>query len=192
MATARHMSGFRLGYVASDEASFLLSDHKELTTEAWFDNNLQKVVSVAAGRMTAAFNRRWQHRSLAPLDSACFDGRAFVLPVAEVANYFLWRARDWQRNSVAMYAQANFSPRQLHGKGVPEQHELLHTIGKNWTTDMSARERNGTFITPDYFETSDVLPNFADIDALISRAYPEGAPAAPAAPAPAASDGAQP
>ena len=55
--TANDMQGFKLGYVQSDEASFLLLDTDTLTTEAWFDLNLQKIVSISASLMTAYFNR---------------------------------------------------------------------------------------------------------------------------------------
>jgi len=36
----RSMQGFKIGYVQSDEASFLLTDYDKLTTEAWFDRRI--------------------------------------------------------------------------------------------------------------------------------------------------------
>lgn len=51
-ATAKELCenimGCQLAYIQSDEISLLLTDYKKLTTEAWFDYNLQKVCSVLA------------------------------------------------------------------------------------------------------------------------------------------------
>jgi len=77
-----------------------------------------------------------------------FDGRAFNIPLEDVPNYFIWRHRDWIRNSLAMYCKSFFSAKQLHGKNREEQHELLFSIGKNWARDLTWREKNGTFIFP--------------------------------------------
>lgn len=169
-STADDMQGFTLGYVQSDEASFYLQDDAQLDTEPWFGKDLSKIVSLSAAMMSVAFSR-------ALGDDCHFDARAFIVPHAEVANYFLWRAKDWERNSLSMLAQAHFSPKQLHGKGRADMHEMLHGIGVNWTTLLSTRERNGTYLVGTE-ERTDVLPKFQAIDALLpvpSRA-PESQP----------------
>ena len=38
-----------MAYTQSDEISLLLVDYKDIKTTSWFDSNLQKMVSVAAG-----------------------------------------------------------------------------------------------------------------------------------------------
>ena len=45
-----------LGYTQSDEMSFVLCDYKELDTDAWFVDNINKIVSVSASLATVAFN----------------------------------------------------------------------------------------------------------------------------------------
>src|ERR1043165_4311230 len=55
-ALADDMQGFKLAFVASDEASFLLTDYEKPSTEAWFGYDLQKVVSIAGAVMTRWFN----------------------------------------------------------------------------------------------------------------------------------------
>ena len=40
--------------------------------------------------------------------SAYFDSRAFNIPKEEVVNYFLFRQKDWERNSLSMYARTFF------------------------------------------------------------------------------------
>lgn len=162
--TAGEMQGFKLGYVQSDEASFLLTDYDTFETQPWFGNVQNKIESITASLMTAYFNRAMETSRL-----ATFDARAFSIPQEEIANYFLWRALDWERNSVQMYAQGHFSPKQLHGQGRADQHEMLHTKGLNWATDLSDQLRNGTFILRDGM-ASDVLPNYQAVAAILSRA----------------------
>jgi tRNA(His) 5'-end guanylyltransferase len=178
---AGSMDGCRLAYVQSDEASLLLTDFARPETEAWFAYDLQKVVSLAAAGMTARFAEGYldPDREM-PRHHAEFDARAFNLPREEVANYFLWRARDWHRNSVLMFAQARFSPKQMHGKKLPELHDMLHEIGRNWATDTNPQERNGTFIL-DGEVLTDVQPIYGSIAPLVEAAM--GAPGEPTCPA---------
>jgi len=172
-----HMQGCKLAYIQSDEASFLLTDWEELTTEPWLGNSLQKMVSVSSSIMTASFNKWWKDKSL-----AFFDARAFQLPKEEVANYFLWRAKDWHRNSIQMFARAFFSHKECHKKSLEDLHEMLHTKGKNWTTNLRAQERNGTFIykaadqggaSEGYKFDSWVLPTFEAVNGLVEKVLPK-------------------
>ena len=52
-----NIMGCKLAYTQSDEISLLLVDYEKLETQAWFDNNLQKMVSVAASMATMVFNK---------------------------------------------------------------------------------------------------------------------------------------
>ena len=52
-----NIQGCVLGYTQSDEISLVLTDYAELTTNAWFGNNLQKMCSVSASMATMAFNK---------------------------------------------------------------------------------------------------------------------------------------
>src|ERR1700733_5003490 len=45
--------GTAFGYTQSDEISLLLTDFTTETTEAWFNGNIQKIVSVSASIVTA-------------------------------------------------------------------------------------------------------------------------------------------
>ena len=53
-----NIQGAKIGYVQSDEISILLTDFDKLTTDAWFDYNVQKMVSVSASLATGKFNER--------------------------------------------------------------------------------------------------------------------------------------
>lgn len=129
----KNVAGCKLAYTQSDEITLLLTNNDKLTTQAYFDNNLQKIVSVIASEATAAFNdairKYYPNRK-----SAKFDCRAFVVPNDEVANALLWRQEDATKNSIAMVAQAYFTEKELHGlKGNQMQDLLMLKKEINWS-----------------------------------------------------------
>lgn len=142
MALVREAQGVAFAYVQSDEISVLLTDFATNTTEAWFDGNIQKIVSVAASVATAAFNSAYAgSRTSMP---AHFDARVFTIPDStEVENYFIWRQQDATRNSISGLAQAHFSAKQLHGVNNAGMQDLLVLEkGINWN-DRPAEEKRG-------------------------------------------------
>ena len=177
LVTAREIQGCKLAYVQSDEASFLLTDFDKLTTQGWFGYELQKIVSVSASLFTAHFNRFLDGKLSCANDEECspmygrlafFDSRAFVVPREDVSNYFLWRARDWERNSVQMLGQSHFSHGKLQGKKIPEIKEMLHEIGKDWESLQNV-VKNGTFVLPSAdapFECA-VRPSYSQINEFV-------------------------
>lgn len=157
---AADMQGFKLAYTQSDECTFVLTDYDTLTTQGWFDYRLSKVITIAASSFTAAFNHHYGSYA------AVFDGRAFTVPVDDVPNVFVWRQRDWERNSVQMLTRSHFSHRGCHGKSVPEMHEMLHSIGVNWA-HLNGQLKNGTYITKGGDEIHERL-NYGEVAALIN------------------------
>ena len=156
VALCKQIEGAQLAYVQSDEISLLLTDFADNQTQAWFDGNLQKLVSISASMATAHFNSfRWQRRPLeerGASDSpdllqeaiAYFDSRAFTIPdPAEVENYFIWRQQDATRNSVSMTAQTHIPHERLQGKTSDEMQEMLwQECGINWN-DMPSGFKRG-------------------------------------------------
>lgn len=144
-ALVRHIQGAKLGYVQSDEISILVTDYDAQETDAWFDGNIQKMCSISASAAAAHFNalrfERTKKQSI-----AMFDARVFTIPDAtEVANYFLWRAKDAARNSVQMYARSLFSHKQLHGKSVEAIHQMIKDAGNPAWHDQPQLVRHGIF-----------------------------------------------
>ena len=127
--------GSKIGYVQSDEISILLTDYDNFDTQAWFDNQIQKICSVSASIASVEFTEAFGRRGY-------FDCRVFNIPREEVTNYFIWRQQDWMRNSVQMLARSHFSQKQLHNKNVPAMHEMLHEKGVNWA-NLEDRFKNG-------------------------------------------------
>lgn len=150
-----NIQGCVLGYTQSDEISLVLTDYAELTTDAWFGNNLQKMCSISASMATLAFNKFFSEQvqdfmyaccdefgdNVLPekqddydnavkvyfnkLNAAMFDSRVFTIPKEEVCNYLIWRQQDATRNSIQSVGQANFSQKELHGKSCNNIQDML-------------------------------------------------------------------
>ena len=145
---AEDMQGTCLGYIQSDEASFVLQDWWEHQTEPWLGKRIQRVASIAASVFSVRFNACWQTLSgqAAPPRFAYFDARCFVLPEAEVCNYFVWRQRDAVRNSIAALARAHFSHKLLYGLDCDQMQELVwEETGINWS-ELPVWQKRGACI----------------------------------------------
>ena len=147
---AKEMAGFRLAYHQSDEVTFVLLDTATLQTQPWFDNRLSKLASVTASMFTAAFNAaihdRADRTSLWVRGPATFDARVFPVPLDDTPNVFVWRQRDWRRNSITMLASALCSHRELHGRSTAERLALCRERGRPWE-NLDPWEKYGTFVS---------------------------------------------
>lgn len=149
-----NIQGCVLSYTQSDEITLVLVDYQSREASAWFDNNIQKIVSVSASMATLAFNKAFLHNTWHYIEStmdtndrdinyedtltnkfstAMFDSRVFTLPKEEVANCLIWRQQDATRNSIQSVGQAYFSHNRLHGKDCNDiQDMLMLEKGVNW------------------------------------------------------------
>lgn len=172
-----NIEGCVLGYTQSDEITLILCDYKNLTSQAWFNNNIQKICSVSASMATMAFNlafrqnvKEWNVDCYADMDATClsrsrtqydkyvskfdkamFDSRVFNIPKEEVNNCLLWRQQDATRNSIQAVAQANFSHKQLEGKNCNELQEMLwQEKGINWNDCPTHLKRGSCCVKSTY------------------------------------------
>lgn len=143
----RQLQGCQVAYVQSDEISLLLTNYQTNDTQSWFENNIQKMVSVAASIAGVTFtmnsDKIWGNDEIKgpTRKPAYFDARAWVLPKEEVCNYFLWRQQDATRNSVQMVARTLYSHKQLDGKPNAELQELIFQKGVNWNDCPTSQKR---------------------------------------------------
>lgn len=156
------------GYTQSDEISILLHPYKKLDTCSWYGNNVQKMTSVSASFATGYFNEIYDWQKL--LDDngeltlrnptlngdffiptpiidklAFFDSRVFNIPEAEVANYFHWRQKDAERNSIQMLAQSLYSHKELDKKNSSDLQEMCFQKGYNWN-DLDTWKKRGSAV----------------------------------------------
>jgi tRNA(His) 5'-end guanylyltransferase len=173
------MQGCKALYAQSDEVTFVLDDSDSIETQQWFGGRQNKIESVTAAMMTAYFNKNWMksiylmersypYFSFERYSPAIFDARAFQCPKDDVANVFLWRVKDWERNSLSMFCNQFFSPKELHGQGRADQHEMLHKIGHNWATECTPQQKNGSWSSCDKADNFN-LTNYQEIDDYIFR-----------------------
>jgi tRNA(His) 5'-end guanylyltransferase len=165
----KNIMGAKFAYVQSDEISILLTDFDDISTQSWFDGNIQKMASISASMATARFNQLRTVRAYANINTdpiehgptafymsgaqvldiklAMFDARVFQIPYSEeVINYFIFRQQDATRNSISSVAQSLYSHKELHGKSSDEMQEMIFQKGVNWN-DFSYREKRGGVIT---------------------------------------------
>ena len=162
-----NIQGCQLAYTQSDEISLLLIDYQRFETSAWFDYEIQKMVSISASMATMVFNRVFSETvsdlkfdNTNPMDTyfeavysgAMFDARVFNIPKEEVTNYFYWRQLDASRNSIQMVGQANFSHRELQNKSCNDIQDMLMTQkGINWNDFPTYQKRGSCVIKEDYW-----------------------------------------
>lgn len=181
----KNIMGCKIAYTQSDEISLLLEDYERVETQPWFENNLQKIVSVSASMATMAFNRafadavneRYSYYTsinadewtgsieefdklfdnyFAKIGTAMFDSRVFILPKEEVCNYFIWRQQDASRNSIQMVAQSLFSHKQLQNKNCDQLQEMMFQEHNiNWN-DYATVYKRGSCVTKEQYTENDV------------------------------------
>lgn len=145
--TAKDMHGFVLGYMQSDEATFMLSDYERTETQGWFGYETSKIVSLSASLFTAHFNAHVQTLDAGKqFGLATFDARAFNVPLDDAPNVFVWRQKDWERNWVSMLARSQFSAKQLHGKS---RREVMEMVSPESLMFLEPVIEHGTFLFPD-------------------------------------------
>lgn len=190
IALCQEIQDAQLAYTQSDEVSVLLHNYKKFESDAWFGNQVQKMVSVAASIAGATFTANswcmWRESgagmpTVNDLEPAYFDARAFVLPEADVNNYFVWRQRDGIRNSIQMFASHHFSHGQLHKKSTSEMIEMCKSIGHDWHA-LPATHRQGRCVykhletvdgqTRSHFRVNADLPRFVDNPAFVNQFLP--------------------
>lgn len=169
-----NISGARFAFVQSDEITILITDFENEGTQAWFDNNLQKMCSISASMATAKFNElRFLgilldenskiagkpfdvhndlpydiiQRALKRFIPAQFDSRVWQIPSrTEVYNNFVWRQQDATRNSIQSVAQSLYKHQELNGKNTSELQEMIFQKGINWN-DYAPKYKRGRMIS---------------------------------------------
>jgi tRNA(His) 5'-end guanylyltransferase len=169
-------------FVQSDEITLflpskvLLGDYKDRWAHT-HSGRIQKLASLTSAYCTMKFNKHlremynnlfenWlintQNSSMMDkylsmlgekLDSAHFDARVFGVPSGEeVFNAFLFRNRDYIKNSKSMYAQTYCSHSKLMNKNSDEQIKIvLETSGNEWNT-LEDGLKYGRFFKKEQYE----------------------------------------
>lgn len=112
---AKDIEGCVFGYCQSDEITLVLKNDQSIYSMPWFDNRIQKMVSIAAAEATYAFGKNLEKQEL-ELKRGIFDCRVFSVPnTIELVNNLIYRQRDCMRNAISLVADAQL--RKRLGKG---------------------------------------------------------------------------
>lgn len=139
----REVQNCVFAYTQSDEISLVLIDYQNLNTDVWFGNNIQKITSVIASKASVYFNDTLHANAFDEFSVSTdedrraflknilnkvvfFDARCFNIPKEEVLNYFIWRQKDCQKNSVSAIAQSYFSNKELYKKSTKDRIEMIN------------------------------------------------------------------
>ena len=89
IALCKNIQGAQIAYVQSDEISILLNNYKTIDTQAWFENNVQKMVSISASIASVTFTENsykiWGFHDNA--EGTGFEGMGYTSPIIKPA-YF--------------------------------------------------------------------------------------------------------
>ena len=135
-----NIQGAKLAYVQSDEISLLVTNYETINTQSWFDNNLIKMVSISSAMASAKFTSI-SDTIFGKSKMATFDSRAFVLPILDVCNYFVWRQQDATRNSVQMLARSMYSHKECNNLNNSQLQEICFKKGVNWNDCPTSQKR---------------------------------------------------
>lgn len=149
-ALCEEAANARIGYTQSDEISILLYP-KYVTSDPFFGNRICKIVSSLASLASVVFYKDLCNRLLDVTEkeirsqTPTFDARAFVIPVHDAPNAFLWRLRDAAKNSISGFAERYFSPKELDGVNSSIRKEILLEKGIDWEF-LPSWEKYGTAV----------------------------------------------
>ena len=173
LTLCNQIQGCVFGYSQSDEITLVLIDYQSLEAMPWFDNQVQKICSIAASIATSAFEKaldeeideldvdaqKYYYNDMLDKQNDCiekkylliskkwkanFDARAFNIPIHEVINNLIWRQQDAIRNSINSVAQSLYSHKELQGINVSDLKEKMLIEKKiNWEEDFRTIEKRG-------------------------------------------------
>jgi tRNA(His) 5'-end guanylyltransferase len=161
-----YIQGAKLAFTQSDEISLLITNDDSYNTQPWFDNNLNKILSVSAAVASSTMTLE-STNIFGKEKPAYFDSRVFILSKEDVNNYFHWRQMDCTRNSVSMLAQSLYSHKELYKKNSSELQELSFQKGHNWN-NLPTSIKRGRVIRK-VFKDSEVTNKKTGESIIVSR-----------------------
>lgn len=157
----QNIQGAKCAFVQSDEITIVITDFDKLETSAWFDNTVQKMVSVSASMATSKFNQLRTNRLISAgkilidfedMRLAEFDSRVWQMPTRdEVFNNLIWRQQDTVKNSISTVAQSLYSHKELHNMNGNQMQEMIFEKGINWN-DFNPKLKRGRIIVKETYE----------------------------------------
>ena len=133
LGLCKDIQNCRMAYLQSDEINILVYQ-RDIDSMGWFGNKVEKMCSVISSKASSIVTK-WVMENMPDVNPVIsFDTRVNVYPIKEVSNYFIWRQKDWERNSLFMVAKSYYSSKELKYRKRIEQQEMIYQAGDNWDT----------------------------------------------------------
>jgi len=168
-----------IAYTQSDEISLILLNDKKYETQPWFNNEINKLVSITAATASVAFSFAMSD-FLGTEVKEIFDSRAFVIPPHEIVNYLIWRQVDairnakniWSEFTLGEYVGRGTARKQLHGLSAQTKIEYVQEqTGCNFKdvpdefiygVELIPRERGYAQSVHNYLDERDYIQGILD------------------------------
>ena len=161
--SAKDIQNCKLGYVQSDEITFVCIIDDIMKTEAFYDNEVSKIISIISSKVTKNFIKAFYENLYAlklnpnlfkevvnikiyedKLFETEFDCRVMNIPKWDTLNNVIWQQQDASRNSILLLGQSYFTHDELYKKNLSQiQDMLMLQKGINWN-DLETYKKRGT------------------------------------------------
>lgn len=100
---AADIDGVVLGYNFNDDITLVCRNDQTLQTEAWYNNNIQKIVSITASIASTALLNVVKSHDFKLLGDPIFSANTFVVPsLAEAVNYLVAKQHAASHSAISM------------------------------------------------------------------------------------------
>jgi len=100
---ASEIEGTVFLYSFNDEINIICRNDQNLDSEAWYDNNIQKIISASASIASIAIWTAAQAQNVKLLGDPVFLGKAFIVPsVTEAINYLIAKQHQASHTAISM------------------------------------------------------------------------------------------
>lgn len=107
------IEGSVFGYSYNDEIHIVCRNDQTLQTEAWYGNDIQKIVSASASLASISLFSLAKQRDIKLLGNPVFLGKTFILPsIAETINYLI--SKQNQASNSAIHFATYYELLKIH------------------------------------------------------------------------------
>ncbi len=136
------ISGAVFAYIFNDDITIVARNDQSVETQAWFQNDIQKIVSVSASIATLEFANAAKSFDLILNGEATFTSNVYTVPsTMEAINVLILKQQLCQQTSLNFSAFYELSHRYgddaidiLQNRSPEEKEELLAQCGQHYTT----------------------------------------------------------
>lgn len=155
LSLVKQIDGAVFGYQYSDKIIIILKNDKNLDTDPWFGNNIQKISSVTASLASYEFlTSFWGMNERPNLEGIItFKVHTFAVPdINEAVNYILYRQFHCMKYAVYETLYAKYGKQTddlLNNKNIEERKQIIKQAGIDFNSYPNAfRHGVATYLVP--------------------------------------------